>query len=161
VVKGDPLTLTNAAARAAYPNLPQDVAFSKFVAEHAVVLNKYVFERPDPYSYLQSEPLRKTTQLQDQPQASMTPSYTGGEEGNRTRSSARRTPDKHSIGNVGDDAYQQLVALTNQQLKERGLSTEHFAREFARLYTSPGAAQLAQAERVQNRPAGVQRLATG
>jgi hypothetical protein len=61
------------------------------------------------------------------------------------------------IGRVGDAAYDQLVALTNEQLKLRNLSTAHFALVFAEIYASPGNAQLAEMERRENRPGGAER----
>ena len=94
------------------------------------------------------------------PTAITEPVYTGGEEGSGTRSSTDRDPDTHTIGNVGDSGYDQLVALCNAELKRRGLSSAHFARVFSEIYTSPDNAQLAMQERRENRPGGVERMAT-
>lgn len=110
-------------------------------------------------SYLQGEPLTKVGGP-TAPMAITAPVFTGGEEGNRSRSSTDRDPDPHSIGNVGDSAYDQLVALCNAELKRRGLSSAHFARIFATIYEDPSNAALAQQERRENRPGGVARMAT-
>ena len=58
---------------------------------------------------------------------------------------------------MANSAYDQLVVLCNAELKRRGLSSAHFARVFAEIYSSPDNAQLAELERRQNRPGGIAR----
>jgi hypothetical protein len=152
LVTGDPYQLTNAAAKAAHPDMTEARAFAKFVDDNPV-LQRYAFTPVGPYSYMQNEPLTKVGPVHG-PTVSLTPVYTGGEEGNRVRSSPANVPYPPDIGNVANDAYSQLVALTNEQLKRRNLSSAHFARVFSELYTSPDNLQLAMMERRQNRPGG-------
>jgi hypothetical protein len=136
VTTGDPLELTNTAARAAYPDLSTPRAFAKFVDAHPV-MQKFAFAAPDPMSYM------KTTELESPPQMSLRPRVAGG------------------AGDFSGDAYAKLVELTNEQLRLKNLSTKYFAAEFARIYSDPGNAQLAAQERLQNRAGAQARLANG
>ena len=82
------------------------------------------------------------------------------EEGNRASSSRARRKAPPDIGRVGSSAIDQLDKLVRQKLKERNLGTEHYARVFAQIYSDPINAALAEQERRQNRPGGVERMAT-
>ena len=93
------------------------------------------------------------------PRPSRSPSIPAGRKG-RGRDRPRTAIQIPIIGNVGDSGYDQLVALCNAELKRRGLSSAHFARVFSEIYTSPDNAQLAMQERRENRPGGVERMAT-
>jgi hypothetical protein len=148
------------AAKAAHPELSEARAFAKFVDAHPV-MQKYAFAPVDPMAFLRGEPLRKTRDLEEGPQASLTPTSTGGENGDRRGSSPGRRNAPSDIGNVGRSAIDQLDKLVKEQLKARNLSTAHYARVFAEIYTDPTNAALAETERLQNRPGGVERKATG
>ena len=144
-------------AKRDHPGLRPDAAFAKFFSapENADIRKAHglINAHPDHrYDYMK-------VGASSGPMVSLTPVFTGGEEGSRTRSSTDDPP-TGDIGNVGSDAYSQLVALCNAQLKARGLSSAHFARVFSEIYTSPDNAQLAQQERRENRPGGPARMAT-
>jgi hypothetical protein len=158
---GDPYSLTVTAAKAAHPDLSEARAFAKFVDAHPA-LQSYAFTPPDPFSYMQSEPLHKARPLDQGPQASLAPVFTGGANGDSRSPPSRssRSPDHHSIGDVGTAAIDQLDRMTRDQLKLRNLSTKYYSRVFAELYTSPTNAALSEQERRENRPGGVERIAT-
>lgn len=156
--------LTKALTEAAEPVAGQSgaQAFAKLYEGNELVREAYAVIASSParaYSYLQGEPLTKVGGP-TAPMAITAPVFTGGEEGSRTRSSTDRDPDPHSIGNVGEFAIDQLNALSNAELKRRGLSSAHFARVFSEIYTSPDNAQLAMQERRENRPGGTAGMAT-
>ena len=90
---GDPFQLTNAAAKAAHPDMTEARAFAKFVDEHPI-MQRFAFAPVGPYSYLQGEPLRKTVALEAEPQMSLTPTVAGG------------------LGDFSGDAYEKLASIS-------------------------------------------------
>ena len=145
-------------AKRDHPNLRPDAAFAKFFSDpqNAAIRKAHglINAHPDHrYDYMKVGP-------PPGPMAVTAPSVTGGEEGSRTRSSTDRDPDTHTIGRVGESAIDQLNALCNAELKRRGLSSAFFARVFTEIYTDPSNAALAMQERRENRPGGVERMAT-
>ena len=137
-------------AKRDHPNLRPDVAFAKFFSDpqNADIRKAHglINAHPDHrYDYMK-------VGAPTGPTVSLTPVYVGGEEGSRTRSSTDLASDDPSIGRVGESAIDQLNALCNAELKRRGLSSAHFARVFATIYTAPSNAALAQQERRENRP---------
>ncbi len=154
-------------ARKLYPDARPDTAFSKFFSDpqNDTVrrAHQMIGQHPDhAFDYLKNEPLQKAAMRppESDPVASLTPVFVGGEEGNRTRSSPARLKTPPDIGRVGRAAIDQLYDLTREQLRQRNLSTEHFARVFAEIYTDPSNAQLATQERLEKRPGGPGRMAT-
>ena len=130
---GDPF-LTNAVAKAAHPDLSEARAFAKFVDERPIT-QKFAFRSVDPYSYMQSEPLRKAA-----PQATLKPEFVGADEATR------------SANGTDDAAYEQLMALVAELRRSNPELSD--AQAFARVYTDPNNHALAEAERRANRPRG-------
>ena len=155
--------LTKALTEACQPAQGQSKAqaFAKLLESDQTVREAYAVIASSParaHSYLQNEPLTKVGPATG-PMAVTAPVFVGGEEGSRARTSTDDPP-TGDIGRVGNDAYSQLVALCNAQLKARGLSSAYFARVFSEVYQDPANAALAELERRQNRPGGVERVAT-
>lgn len=127
-------------ARKAFPSDKPDVAFSKYFAapENAVIRSAHrIVATTDQFSYMKGEALEAMAMV------SLQPVYTGGE------------------GDFSASAYDQLVALTHEQMKRENLGAKEFARVFAQTYSDPRNAQLAEMERRQNRPGAAARAAQG
>jgi hypothetical protein len=127
---GDPYQLTNAAAKAAFPELSEARAFAKFVDAHPV-LNKYAFAPVDPFAYLQGTPLTKSA-----PQATLEPRVSGGRD-------AQAVDDPK-------DAMRRLNELKAELRRANPELTD--AQAFARVYNDPNNHAIAEAERRANRP---------
>ena len=149
--------LVAAAAKAA------GVSFEKLYSEPAIwQVDKALTD--DPFSYMKSAVVPgETRDLEAGPAVRTAPSVVGGEErGARRGSSPARRPasQEPDIGSTGTKAIDELDKLVKEQLKQRKLDASHYARVFSELYTSPTYAALAEQERRENRPAGVERMAT-
>jgi hypothetical protein len=145
------------------PGQSRAQAFAKLYETNQTVREAYATINNSParaLSYTKSEPLRKARDLEQGPQVSLMPVYTGGENGDRRGSSPGRTNSRPDIGRVGNSAIDQLDALVKEQLKARNLSTDFYSRVFAEIYVDPLNAALSEQERRENRPGGIGRMAT-